>query len=508
MALDELAFVLDTAPVDPRFVEWTCISLAESFGDIYTIESSDRKELQHVASAKEGIQPTSVLDYNEEPFDLALNLYGLIIPVDEKKRKIKMITMCSHFNLLQVCIRKMKNDSLVDLDAMLACRIFLFDVDAMDSVMEKWSLEHEELACHMLYITINWVREVINCFCPVYSDPAVLARLIHRLKNLTTLEKRLDQLLPLVSQFVPLELQAVSLLDGKEASFGTPIIKPTSVVSSSTVHDSDNESLSTNTTSTSKRVTSGKAAAPSSHTTVDQLRPYLRPIKIQALSLLNATSREMEPKLSMADVNYLLEDVVVKLESKIVVPSHPFFGKKKSKDDRLDRDISVSRMTTREMLMEVIRHMPKILRAMEMSNELLQEDATQSGRIAAGSEDIAKCMFLVMTILNKLISCPEMAHPENQDLLEAFIRTLSHQLAMDVTQKTFMDECKYAFQYLAGFQENMPQFKTAVSLFKTLERMAQLSCSADLLHLDMQKVAADILGRDWFDWRECPVRLE
>ncbi|KAI8065299.1 Fanconi anaemia protein FancD2 nuclease-domain-containing protein [Gongronella butleri] len=70
-----------------------------------------------------------------------------------------------------------------------------------------------------------------------------------------------------------------------------------------------------------------------------------------------------------------------------------------------------------------------------------------------------------------------------------------------------MDECKYAFRYLSAFQDNMPQFKTAVCLYKTLERMMHLSCSTQHLRKGTQRVASEILARDWFDWRDCSKEI-
>lgn len=68
-----------------------------------------------------------------------------------------------------------------------------------------------------------------------------------------------------------------------------------------------------------------------------------------------------------------------------------------------------------------------------------------------------------------------------------------------------MDKFKGAMRYLSGFQENMPQFPSAVSLFKILERIIVLSGNGDILRADAHHVASSILSHDWIDWRDAKV---
>ncbi|KAI8065298.1 Fanconi anaemia protein FANCD2 [Gongronella butleri] len=370
MAYDELTFIFQAGDTDSRFVEWILDKVSSPFADKYMLQHSELPGIQQDMARKGGIQPVLELCHISDTDDesVMLDLFGHLIHVTDQKRKKSIIPLCSTFNLLQVCERQMNDGSLEGVDALLMCGIILFDLKNMETVLEDWPLDHEELACHLLYTTINWFRETINCFSVVDHDESIHKILIQRLKELSLLEALLNVLLERVPQFTPLELQASSLLE-KDTAFTPqlaikPAITSSAVITSSPLvaQDSDNESTSTTQTAatgTSKRVNAASKQNTPRKLTVDTLRPYLRPIKIQTLVLLESAAREDELRLSVSDINYLLQDIAVKLEAKLGSPMPAFFGKKKANpmDAIMDRDTGTSRMTSRDMMIEVKKNM-------------------------------------------------------------------------------------------------------------------------------------------------------
>lgn len=72
---------------------------------------------------------------------------------------------------------------------------------------------------------------------------------------------------------------------------------------------------------------------------------------------------------------------------------------------------------------------------------------------------------------------------------------------------TFETELKQAFQYLSQYGETIPQANTAVLLFRILQRLSSFSDSPSDLRSIALTVVNQIIGTEWFDWRDIKVCL-
>lgn len=92
---------------------------------------------------------------------------------------------------------------------------------------------------------------------------------------------------------------------------------------------------------------------------------------------------------------------------------------------------------------------------------------------------------------------------------QAVFGALADRLAVENTQsQSFTTKAQEAFKYLARFSDNMPEATTAVTLFKTLMRIKELSGAGDSLRSNAHSVVTGILKEDWFDWRNIKVNSE
>ncbi|KAI9304749.1 Fanconi anaemia protein FANCD2 [Cunninghamella echinulata] len=512
MFYDELANLMENGDIDDRFKNWVQDSFTTDFIDTYIVEHETCSQLESNFGNLQsiGIKPTMVLDINESSAEVALKIYPLLQNSKEKKQRENAIVLCSIFNLLQSCEKAFNNGSLEGVDALLGCGIILFDLNDIENTLDNWQTYEADDACSMIYVTINWLREMLNCFSITIEDEDIRRKLITRLKHIVKLESILNTILPHTSNFVPIDIQSLlsPFQDFREnRSLHIKSQSSLRIRSNSLTPGEDNSDNDSIIQPSSKRDSTKTSA--SKFETVDSLRPFMRGLKIQSLAILGAiTTNESEGlKLEYQDINYLLQDINRKLDDKIVPPPVNFFGKKKvspsnNKYDNINPD-AFTYMPSQELMHSMIIYLPKILQVLETAYEDLLDTNTQAGRIEKGSEGLALCISLVIDILYKLFGWSELSSPENQNILMGLIGTLSEQMSAERSNiRTVSEQFKEAFRYLSNFETNIPQMKSVIILFKTLERIMELSCNNEMFKDDAMKVVQDILSRDWFDWRE------
>ncbi|KAI8343466.1 Fanconi anaemia protein FANCD2 [Chlamydoabsidia padenii] len=490
MVYDEMAVMIESSNLDHRLYAWISDNLTVSFIDDYVIDEEAYLQLENDLKDKSsvGLKPKMVMDHNGESSTIYMMFYSLIHGVNDKRRKKQIIPLCSIFNLMQSC-EKAADDTLEGVDALLGCGFAAFDLDNTMEFLPNWQTDEAEDACHMIFMAIDWSREILNCFSVVSEDEDIHTKLIQRLKDILHLERIMEKLLPKVPSFTPLHLQSTLSLytDGNDTRS-----TQTQIIQSQSQQGDDSESE--------------KAVKTTSRfDTVESLRRFMRPLKIQVLAILKAPNDDDDSAFDYEDSNYILKDINGKLDAKIVPPATGF-GKKKTttknlKDDTLGHDL-LTRMSARQVMNEMIKYLPKILQTLEAVYEEMQSDGTQYGRISPGSEASTACISLNISILYKLFMWPDLDNPDNHDIMMNLINTLSERLTADGSQHSDMDRAKGAMRYLSGFQEHIPQFPAAVSLFKILEQIMVLSGNSAALRVDAHHVASSILSRDWIDWRD------
>lgn len=115
----------------------------------------------------------------------------------------------------------------------------------------------------------------------------------------------------------------------------------------------------------------------------------------------------------------------------------------------------------------------------------------------------------ILNILYKLFHWPDIQNSDNQDILHEAIRAIAGRNT-EGKQKgksvSHTDEFEQAFYYLSQFGNNMPQAKTAVLLFKILQRLMTLSDQKSVrVRRDVLGVVKQIISTSWFDWRDIKV---
>ncbi|KAI9312717.1 Fanconi anaemia protein FANCD2, partial [Dichotomocladium elegans] len=420
-----------------------------------------------------------------------------------------LLPLSSIFRLLQTLEWLNNDQNLEEIDALLGCGLVMFQWNDLEALIQEMETHERQDACDLLFYAINWqrrraltwdlpfyrFRELLNAFSKVSGEDNDV-KVLQRLKDILIYEAKLEKMMKSMHQYAPLEFHGTAADSGKFGKFDDRYDEPQSSFFS---HFSiQTKSSQADFKPPTKKVNTNGISFES----VAALRPFMRPFNVKFS--LNCFMQILTTEY--AEINYILKDLSEKLDVKIVpAPSTPFGRKKSATDDKarpLPKSSSWSRQNVPDMMRQVIHHLPTILEQLETVYEstMLQD-----------SDSIAQCTAHIFDILHKLLSWPDIESPEHEDISNAIFMTLASRVAVDASQTlSFEANAQEAFKYLARYGDNMQQASTAVTLFKTLLRIMEITHTSFKPHA--HAVVSRILTTDWFDWRnikkDIPFLLE
>ncbi|GAN01786.1 Fanconi anemia, complementation group D2 isoform X2 [Mucor ambiguus] len=492
---DELAHLIGEEDIDERLELWVKENMTLDFTEFYVISSEDADE--DIAEAKNNeyraLEPERKMGLDES--EITVKMFDLLCNnLDIRKKKYLIVPMCAIFHLLASCEKKLNNGSLQGIDALFGCSVVLFNHQDVSDL----STEELETACNILFYTINWFKELLNAFMFNTEEEQHQTRLISRLRSILAMEYMLEQLIQQVPHYVPLELHMTS--HSAESSIkttaGLSIIDTqqshvSATESQSHSNSTSNKSKSNN--SNSKLLTSIKLSS------VQDLRSYTRAFDVDILALLkyNEQVEEEEGRLTLEEMDYILQDIEQKLDIKIAPPAPVFFGKKKVVQHQHSscNVTSLARISSRTLMKKIVVYLPTLCQTLENLYADLQEREMEPGQIE-GSENLITCITRIFDIIYKLISWPDIEIADNRDILKDLIEAIAQRASADDADKN----PKQAFEYLSNYITGIPKATTAVLLYKILLRCMALFNDIDNTYA--LRVVNHIVSTDWFDWRD------
>ncbi|KAK4518683.1 uncharacterized protein ATC70_008905 [Mucor velutinosus] len=487
---DELAHLIWEQDIDERLELWVKENMTQDFTEFYIISSEDADE--DIAEAKNneyrGLEPERKMGLDES--GITVKMFDLLCNnLDTRKKKYLIVPMCAIFHLLASCEKKLNNGSLQGIDALFGCSVVLFN----DQDTSDLSTEELETACNILFYTINWFKELLNAFMFNTEEEQHQTRLISRLRSILTMEYRLQQLMQQVPHYAPLELQTTShSVESVKTTAGLSLI------------DTQHSTVSAESQSHSKSRSSHANNSSKSHTSlrlnsIQDLRSYTRTFSVDVLALLkyNEQVEEEESKLTLEEMDYVLQDIEQKLDIKIAPPAPVFFGKKKAVQHQqsICNVTWLARISPRTLMKKVVVYLPAMCQTLENLYADLQDRDLEPGHIE-GSEKLVACITRIFEIIYKLISWPDIETADNRDILRDMIDMIAQRASADDDDK----DPKQAFEYLSNYIVGIPKATTAVLLYKILLRFMALFNDIDNTYA--LRVVNHIVSTDWFDWRD------
>ncbi|KAL9550499.1 hypothetical protein MBANPS3_004705 [Mucor bainieri] len=500
---DELAHLIADQDIDQRLQLWVQENMTNDFTEFY-VTSSEEAEA-NIAEAKNNeyrtLEPEMKMGLDES--EITVKMFHLIYnDLGIRKKKYLILPMCAIFHLLASCEKKLNQGSLQGIDALFGCSVVLFS-DQQDT--SDLSTEELEAASNMLFYTINWFKELLNAFMFNTEEEHHQTRLISRLRSILSMEYTLEQLMQQVPHFAPLELHTTT--NSHSGDNGIKTTAGLSIVDTQQSHGSaaaESQPQSSNSNSKSKPSSSSKSHASVRLSSIHDLRSYTRAFDVDILALLkyNEQVEEEQDRLTLEEMDYILQDIEQKLDIKIAPPAPvSTFGKKKAVQPHIHSSsssnaVSLARISPRTLMKRVVAYLPSLCQTLENLYADLQEREMEPGHIE-GSERLVACITRILDILYKLISWPDIEIADNCDILKDMIEMIAQRASADDDDRK---DPKQAFEYLSNYILGIPKATTAVLLYKILLRFMALFNDIDNTYA--LRVVNHIVSTDWFDWRD------
>ncbi|KAI7866436.1 Fanconi anaemia protein FancD2 nuclease-domain-containing protein [Spinellus fusiger] len=301
------------------------------------MEDATEKIKEDQANDEISFKPELWMNLDNESAPISVISYYQIHNVEEMKRRSTIIPLCSMFNLMQSCEKRLTGGGLEDVDGLLGCGVVLFQLTDLEIMTRELRPEEFEEACNLLYYTINWFRELITSFSTL-KESDIHQKLILRLKNVLLLEAVLAKFLKHVPLFVPFEFQPQpSLMSSKGTSSRAHVLD---AVSSQGVQIHRSSSGPLDSQVDVFKAPFKKENNNRFHTVhfdgLDDLRHQMRTLEVHTLSILRPLELveeeedKEEVKLEYEDINYLLRELDQKIEFKLTSS-----GKRKSLEEKI-----------------------------------------------------------------------------------------------------------------------------------------------------------------------------
>ncbi|KAL0093289.1 Fanconi anemia protein FANCD2 [Phycomyces blakesleeanus] len=502
LVYDELSHSVKSGCLDRRFELWVRDKMTNDFLESYMMDLEEAT--QKVESAQNNheisFKPELWMNLDKEESQVVINLYDLVHGVEESKRRSLVIPLCSIFNLMQSCEKRITDGKLDDVDAVLGCGIVLFQVDDIDNMVRELHPEEFEEACDLLFYAVNWYRELIKAFSTL-EDAETREKLALRLKNIITLESVLEKLLKHVPGFVPLEFHASSSAPNTRDSTKAHVLNAPGTQNSQMIKSdptSGQDSQFEIFKAPFKKDAGPRAYLPQFET-INDLRKYMRALDINALRLLKPveTSSGEIIKFDYKENNYLLKDLNQKLDIKLGQTV-----KKKINEDRFPTSnaILLEKISAARFVKEVVQYLPLILQTLENLYEDAQLQENEPGRVEEGGREMALSIKLCVNILSKLFLWPDLENIENSFILQSLVSCLADRISEISTKKNALNSIiQDAFTYLSRFGDNMMEARPSVDLSKILIRMMALSDNPSSMKPGALAAINRILSTNWLD---------
>ncbi|CAG8441668.1 4041_t:CDS:10 [Acaulospora colombiana] len=462
-AYDELAYYVSTGILDRELVDWISDKIESSFSDIFIVDEEDLSR------------------FKEDEY----HLKGMPI---EAWMECEMECDAS---------RKFKEDgNLYSIGVLLAAGLLMYEsLDAND-------MKSKNVAT--------------------------------RLRHVVELEKRLNAVLEITPTFQPygfftpspsksVKLKSVATISSGFAQRG--LVKTGRTIRRSRI--SKSKILSAARTSEVEKNEENKISEDSmipKYSSVEDLRPLMREFDLSVFGMLeyfrvkrpsrdkdsgSAVSTNNGFHLLPEEIVYLLNDLNRKLEFKISPPVLPLIAKKAKKGgfgSKHDGFTLISRLSSLDVVTQVATgFVPHLLNLLSSICEELSNDGDVE-KEEDEHEILLRCLELILEIIHRLISWPELKSPDNKEILIIVMKQLGSMVqpspssestlgSLDILQRAASN----TFKYFQDFVPRLPTVNLAILFHKILIKVTELSPDSRKLAEMSGDIARGFVSRQWND---------
>lgn len=505
---DEFANLIQVEKLAPKIMEWVGQTIFSDFQDAFVVDYCILEgNYPFPVKALYGLE-----DYNSQD-GIVINLLPLLfsqdwakeggeaVSKDPNQKLVSPLCLTPYFRLLRLCVERQHNGNLEEIDGLLDCPLFLTDLEPEER-LDSMSAKEKSFMCSLIFLTINWFREVVNAFCR-QASPEMKGKVLTRIKHIVELQRILEKYLAVNPNYVPplasFDLQNLDVTPHASTAVSAKIKKPGKIgggrkrkadgtKASDTLSKEDTSECDPTPCDRSqmeKESTEKEEKAPVS---LQNYRAYFRELDIEVFSVLQCglvsrsiLNTEMHTEatevvqLQPPELLLLLEDLSEKLEY-MLIPSItkriPFF---KSKGRRNIGFSHLHQRSPQEIAESVAELLNPLCNHLENIHNYFQCLTAENDGIIDGAETksleyhtMSACYPRLLRILLAFFSWNGFYQPENFSLLYSTMETLSSRLNPQERDQSMDQLLSQSFQYLQNFSPSVPNLQCALYLLRLL----------------------------------------
>ncbi|XP_058420696.1 Fanconi anemia group D2 protein isoform X2 [Diceros bicornis minor] len=535
---DEFANLIQEGKLASKALEWVGQTIFNDFQDAFVVDLCvvPEGDCPFPVKALYGLE-----EYNSRD-GIAINLLPLLFSQDfardggrmtsqeSDQKLVSPLCLAPYFRLLRLCVERQHNGNLEEIDGLLDCPVFLTDLEPGER-LESMSVKEHSFVCSLIFLTLNWFREIVNAFCR-QTSPEMKGKVLTRLKHIVELQRILEKYLAVTPDYVPplanfdvetLDVTphtstAVSAKIRKQGKIGGRNRKAdgskTSSLDSLSKEDSSECDPTPSDRSQLEKEFKGKEEKTS--VSLQNYRAFFRELDIEVFSILHCglvtkfildtemhTEATEVVQLQPPELLFLLEDLSQKVENMLtpVARRVPFL---KSKGSRNIGFSHLHQRSAQEIAYNIVQLLTPMCNHLENIHNYFQCLAAENQGVADGPgvkvqeyHIMSSSYQRLLQIFHGLFAWSGFFQPENYNLLCSALEVLTSRLKQKEPDQALEELLSQSFHYLQNFRHSVPTFQCALYLIKLLMVLLEKSTAPTQSKEKIASLARQFLCRVW-----------
>lgn len=536
---DEFANMIQGAKLAPKALEWVGQTIFNDFQDAFVVDlcAVPKGDYPFPVKALYGLE-----EYNNHD-GIAINLLPLLFSQDFAEDEGRMtsqesdhklvspLCLAPYFRLLRLCVERQHNGNLEEIDGLLDCPLLLTDLEPGER-LESMSVKELSFMCSLIYLTLNWFREVVNAFCQ-QTSPEMKGKVLARLKHIVELQRILEKYLAVTpdcsSPLATFDLETLDVTPHASTAVSAKIKKQGitggrkrkaggSKTSSHDTLSKEDDSECNSTLSNRGQLEKEFKGKEEKTVSLQNYHFLFRELDMEVFCILHCglvtkfildtemhTESTEVVQLQPPELLFLLEDLSHKVKNMLtpsVTRRVPFLKSKGSQNIGLSH---LQQRSSQEIAHCIVQLLTPMCNHLENIHNYFQCLAAENQDIVVDGPGMqvqeyclmSSCYQRLLQIFHGLFAWSGFFQPENQNLLYSALEVLTNRLKPREPDQPLEELLSQSFHYLQNFHRSIPSFQSALYLIRLLMVILAKSTAPTQNKGKIASLARHFLCRVW-----------